>query len=359
MSRTIEKQLRKVAGMARRLSCDGVLITEAENLCYATGFVGLEGMVLVTARGQGFCFTDSRYIESAQKNIPAYQVIQPDCSYPQCAAKLCEEYGLKTLLFEDQAMTVSDFRRYEAALPCKLVPAGEGFAEMREVKEEYEIKCITAAQRIAEQALDELIPLIKVGVTEKELAAELDYRMAKLGSTGVSFPTILVSGANSSLPHGVPSDKKLEKGDFVTIDFGAMVGGYHSDMTRTFAMDHVTDEMQEVYDTVLEAQLAGIRALHVDIPGCDVDKAARDVIEKAGYGQYFGHGLGHSLGLNIHESPRASKAYTRPFVRGNIITVEPGIYIPGKFGVRIEDMIYLETEARRNLTAFPKDLFIL
>ncbi len=353
------RRLKKISGMARRYLCDGVLITEAENLCYATGFVGLEGMILITARGKGYVFTDSRYIEAAQNNIRGYEIIQPAESYPQCAAKLCAELGLNTLLFEDQAMTVSEFRRYEMAIPGRLVPTGEGFAELREVKEEYEIKCISAAQHIAEKALEELLPMIKPGAVEKELAAELEYRMAKLGSTGVSFPTILVSGAKTSLPHGTPGDKKIQNGDFVTIDFGAMVGGYHSDMTRTFAVGYATDEMHAVYDTVLEAQLAGIRALHVDIPGCEVDKAARDVIEKAGYGQYFGHGLGHSLGLNIHENPRASKAYDRPFVRGNIITVEPGIYIPGKFGVRIEDMIYLETEARRNLTAFPKDLMIL
>ena len=355
------ERLHKLAAMARANHCDGVLITEAENLCYATGFVGLEGMVLVTADGKGYCFTDSRYIEAAEKAIApwGYQVIQPDVSYPQCVAQLCQEHKLESLLFEDQDMTVASHARYTAAVPAKLIPAGEAFSETREVKEEIEVERIVAAQRIAEKALEEILPLIKPGAVEREVAAELDYRMARLGSTGVSFPTIFVSGAKSSLPHGTPGDKKIEAGDFVTIDFGAMVGGYHSDMTRTFAVGFATDEMKKVYNTVLEAQLAGIEAFAVGKPGSEVDKAARDIIEAAGYGPYFGHGLGHSLGLNIHESPRAAKTYHREFVQGNIVTIEPGIYLPGKFGVRIEDMVYLGADGKRNLTNFPKELLIL
>ena len=355
------ERLHKLAAMARANHCDGVLITEAENLCYATGFVGLEGMVLVTADGKGYCFTDSRYIEAAEKAIApwGYQVIQPDVSYPQCVAQLCQEHKLESLLFEDQDMTVASHARYTAAVPAKLIPAGEAFSETREVKEEIEVERIVAAQRIAEKALEEILPLIKPGAVEREVAAELDYRMARLGSTGVSFPTIFVSGAKSSLPHGTPGDKKIEAGDFVTIDFGAMVGGYHSDMTRTFAVGFATDEMKKVYNTVLEAQLAGIEAFAVGKPGSQVDKAARDIIEAAGYGPYFGHGLGHSLGLNIHESPRAAKTYHREFVQGNIVTIEPGIYLPGKVGVRIEDMVYLGADGKRNLTNFPKELLIL
>lgn len=354
-------RLEKLAALAREKGCDGVLITEEENLCYATKFVGLEGMILITADGKGFCHTDSRYIEAAEKAVTpqGYQVIQPEQSYPACAARLCREEKLETLLFEDQAMRVSDFRRYESSLPCKLEPAKEGFAQLREVKEEEEVQHIIAAQRIAEQALQETLPLMKPGVAERELVAELEYRMARLGSTGVSFSTILVSGAKSSMPHGVPGDKKLENGDFITIDFGAMAAGYHSDMTRTFALGHATEEMKKVYDIVLRAQLAGIEALRVGASGAEVDAAARDVIKAEGYGDYFGHGLGHSVGLNIHEEPRASRGYSRAFRSGNIITMEPGIYLPGRFGVRIEDMIYLDGEKKRNLTAFPKDLCIL
>lgn len=354
-------RLEKLAVMAREKGCGGVLITELENLCYATGFVGLEGMVLVTASGKGFCFTDSRYIEAAEKEISplGYQVIQPRESYPACAAKLCREEGLETLLFEDRAMSVSTFRTYEKELPTKLVPAEDAFVVLREVKEEEEVSRIVAAQRIAEQALEELLPMIRPGAVERELAAELDYRMARLGSTGVSFETIFVSGAKSSMPHGHPGEKKIEAGDFVTIDFGAMVGGYHSDMTRTFAVGYATDEMKQVYNTVLQAQLAGIEAFAPGKTGVEVDEAARKVIRDAGYGEYFGHSLGHSLGLNIHENPNASPKCTAVFKTGNIVTMEPGIYLPGKFGVRIEDMVYLGADGKRNLTRFPKELTIL
>lgn len=354
-------RLEKLAGLAKERGCDGVLITEAENLCYATGFVGLEGMVLVTAEGKGFCFTDSRYIEAAEKEIAplGYRVIRPDESYPAVASQLCREENLSRLLFEDRAMSVADFRHYEPMLPADLVPAEDGFVVLREVKEETEITRIVKAQRIAEQALQEILPLLKPGAVEREVAAELDYRMARLGSTGVSFDTILISGAKSSMPHGKPGDKRIEAGDFVTIDFGAMVGGYHSDMTRTFAIGYATDEMKKVYDTVLQAQLAGIEAFAPGKTGREVDGTARKIIADAGYGPFFGHSLGHSLGLNVHENPNASPKSDVPFKVGNIVTMEPGIYLPGKFGVRIEDMVYLGEDGKRNLTAFPKELMIL
>lgn len=354
-------RLEKIAAMLRERGVDAMLITGEENLCYATGFVGLEGMVFITAAGEGFCFTDSRYIEAVTAEVAplGYQVLQPEQAYPAAAQELAARFGVETLGFEDRVMTVSDHGSYAQALSCTLVPVENAFEVLREVKEETEVQRIVAAQRIAEAALVRILPLIRPGAVEKELAAELDYQMLKLGSTGVSFETILVSGAKSSLPHGKPGEKKLEDGDFVTIDFGAMVGGYHSDMTRTFAVGHATEEMRRVYATVLEAQTAGIAALAVGMPGNQVDQAARDVIERAGYGSYFGHGLGHSLGLNIHENPRASRLYPEPFKTGNIITIEPGIYLPGKFGVRIEDMVYLAADGKRNLTCAPKELTIL
>ena len=354
-------RLEKIAAMLRQRELDAMLITGEENLCYATGFVGLEGMVFITAAGKGWCFTDSRYIEAATAAVAplGYTVIQPERGYAQTAQELVLEQDIGTLGFEDRVMTYDAYQTYAAAIGCQLVPVKDAFEVLREVKEQAEVDCIVAAQRIAEAALERLLPHIRPGAVETELAAELEHQMRLLGSTGVSFPTILVSGAKSSLPHGTPGDKKIAYGDFVTIDFGAMVGGYHSDMTRTFAVGSATDEMKLVYDTVLRAQLAGIEALEVGVAGCDVDKAARDIIEQAGYGKYFGHGLGHSLGLNIHESPRASRFWPHPFKEGNIITIEPGIYLPGKFGVRIEDMVYLSADGKVNLTNAPKNLQIL
>ena len=354
-------RLEKISAALRDHGWDAALIVGGENLCYATGFVGLEGMVFITKDGRGFCHTDSRYIEAAETQIAplGYEVRMPDEPYSQAAAALVREYGTERLAFEDRVVPVSEYEKYKNDVFCALIPATDMYEVLREVKEEEEITHIVAAQRIAEKALHELLPRLKPGAVERELAAELNYLMEKNGSTGVSFPTILVSGPKSSMPHGVPGDKKLENGDFVTIDFGAMAGGYHSDMTRTFAIGSVTDEMKKVYDTVLLAQLVGIAATEAGRSGREVDGAARRVIEEAGYGAYFGHGLGHSLGLNIHESPRTSKTSEAQLKTGNVITVEPGIYLAGRFGVRIEDMVYLASDGRRNLTDFPKELMIL
>ena len=242
-------RLEKIAEMLRQRKLDAVLITGEENLCYATGFVGLEGMVFITAAGKGWCFTDSRYIEAAEAAVAplGYAVIQPEESYPKTAQALVLQENIGTLGFEDRVMTFDAYQTYSAAIGCHMMPVKDAFEVLREVKEQAEVDCIVAAQRIAEQALEKLLPFIKPGAVENELAAELEHQMRVLGSTGVSFPTILVSGAKSSLPHGTPGDKKIEYGDFVTIDFGAMVGGYHSDMTRTFAVGTATDEMKKGY----------------------------------------------------------------------------------------------------------------
>lgn len=356
-------RLEKIAAMLREKGIDAVMLTGQENLQYATTFGHLEGFVIITKEGAGYCYTDSRYIEDAT-NVMAplgYTVIQPESSYPtaETPQEVIDRCGIKTLAFEDLLMPVNTFINYQKALSAKMVPIGNTFELLREVKDEGEIASIVAAQRIAESALEELLPHIKVGAREDELAAELEYLMKKKGSEDVSFPTILLSGSRTSMPHGKPGRKTIEKGDFVTIDFGAKKNGYGSDMTRTFAVGFASDEMKKIYNTVLYAQLAGIEALEVGKKGCDVHQAALDVISEAGYGAFFRHGLGHSLGLNIHENPRASLSYEGTFKQGNVITMEPGIYIPGLGGVRIEDMIYLAPEGKRNLTQFPKELMIL
>ncbi|ODU55758.1 MAG: hypothetical protein ABT01_05455 [Clostridium sp. SCN 57-10] len=360
-------RLTNIASMLRQKGWDALLLCCAEHIGgesmqYATGMHGLEGMVIVTAKGEGYCFTDSRYIEAAQKIVAAngLRVEQASKKYCTTAAELAAALGLRCIAFEDRVMTYAEYQAYAEALPCGMAPAGDALTALRAVKTDDEVEYIVAAQRIAERAFDEVLGLVSPGMTEVALAAELEYRMRKLGAEGLAFSTIFVSGANSSLPHGVPTEKKLERGEFVTVDFGARVNGYCSDMTRTFALGEATDEMRRVYDTVLAAQLAGIEALAVGKKGHEVDEAARDVIEAAGYGEYFGHGLGHSVGLHVHDpGPRASKGAEDAFTDGNIITMEPGIYLPGRFGVRIEDMILVKAEGNRNLTACPKSLLIL
>lgn len=353
----------KIAAMVKEKGFDAVLLTGQENLQYATTFPHLEGFAIITADGRGYCYTDSRYIEEAQNIVgpQGFKVVMPEGSYPKFATpqEVIDECGIKTLAFEDLLMPVSDYRNYQQALTAELAPVGHEFEVLREVKDETEIAAIVEAQRIAEASLSEIMEKIRPGAYEDELCAELEYLMKKKGSEAVSFSTIFISGAKTSMPHGKPSHKMIEDGDFVTIDFGAKRLGYGSDMTRTFAVGHATDEMKKIYNIVLEAQQAGIDALDVGKSGREVDAAARDVIAGYGYGEYFGHGLGHSLGLNIHENPKASRGYEGLFKQGNIITMEPGIYIPGKGGVRIEDMIYLAPEGKRNLTEFPKELIIL
>ncbi len=355
-------RIEKIAAMAREKGVDAVLVTAGSTLQYATAF-RVEGFVIVTAAGEGWCYTDSRYIEAATAAMTplGYQVIQPEGSYPtfKTPQEVIDKCGIKTLGFEDLLMPVHDYNAYREALSVELVPIGNGFEVLRECKDELEVECIVAAQRIAESALHEIVKMIKPGAYEDELAAELEYLMRKKGSEGLAFSTIFLSGARTSMPHGKPLHKAIEPGDFVTIDFGARKNGYCSDMTRTFAVGFATDEMKKVYNTVLGAQLAAIEALEVGKPGCEVDGVARDYIAKAGYGDYFRHGLGHSLGLDVHENPRASMTYTGAFKQGNIITMEPGIYIPGFGGVRIEDMLYLGPEGKRDLTEFPKELMIL
>ena len=271
--------------------------------------------------------------------------------------------GAKSVAVEAERMTLKQYAEFARALEgIDVVCDGEldvVIEKIRSIKSKAQVEKIIKAQRIAEAAFEHILTFIKEGVTEKEVALELDYYMLSHGADGLSFETIAVSGKNSSKPHGVPSDKKIEKGDFVTMDFGAVVEGYHSDMTRTVAVGFVTDEQKNVYETVLKAQAAAQAAASSGVCCADVDKAARDVIENAGYGEYFNHSTGHGVGVEIHEYPRLSKLCKTALSVGNVVTDEPGIYIPEKFGVRIEDMLLITENGCENLTRAPKELIIL
>ena len=339
---------------------DAVLLTAAPNRLYASGFPSTAGMALATRDGAWF-FVDSRYIEVARKRIPNAEVllVDRDHSYTRLIEDVVQTQSIRRRGFEDAMMSVAEYESLRKALSCELTGASELMDELRAVKDAEEIETLIAAQRIAERALQEILNDIRPGVTEKAIAARIEYLMRCYGAEKTSFDTIVVSGANSSMPHGVPSDKKIEAGDFVTMDFGCKLNGYCSDMTRTVAVGHATDEMRTVYQTVLEAQLAGIAAARAGVTGREVDGAARKVIADAGYGEYFGHGFGHGLGVEIHEAPTAAPSYDRPLPAGAVISAEPGIYLPGKLGVRIEDVIVLEENGSRNITLAPKELLIL
>ncbi len=344
-----------------REGLDAVLIVGEKNQRYAAGFPFTDGYVLV-ARRQAWLITDSRYIEAASQAAPDCVRVQLyDREHPGLALLKADlaEAGVESLGAEEETLSHGRFLALEQRLGCSFKPAQRIFSRLRASKTDEELKSMTQAQRISEAALEETLPLIRPGMTERQVAAELVYRMLRHGSEGNSFDPIVVTGAKTSMPHGVPGDEVIQDGDFVTMDFGSLKDGYCSDMTRTVAVGHATEEMRQVYDIVLKAQLAGIAAARAGIPGKKIDGAARKVIADAGYGAYFGHGFGHSLGLDIHEAPGASPSGTVPMPESAVVSAEPGIYLPGRFGVRIEDVMVLRQEGCELLTRAPKDLIIL
>ena len=319
---------------------DALCITSQPGEYYAVGLKG-EGVVLVTRQGCHY-FTDSRYIELAQNTVTNADVtmVTPHQDHLALASLVLEHYGLKRVGIEEAYLTVERWQKMKIAFPA------EDLAVMQK------------AQDITDQVFAEMCEFLHAGVTESEVAAQLTYLQMKHGAEGNSFPPIVASGANGSMPHAIPTAKPIQKGEFVTMDFGCIYQGYCSDMTRTVAIGQPSDEMRRVYDAVLEAQLAGIAAAKAGVPGCDVHNAAWDVLKKYGYGDYFGHGFGHSLGIEIHESPNANRANTKPLPAGAVLSAEPGVYLPGKFGVRTEDVIFLTETGNRILTHAPKHLII-
>ena len=353
---------KKIAGVLETHSLDAVLLTCEANRFYASGFhsSGTDGVAIVT-RNHNYYFTDSRYTEAAARHVRDAEIRETGREHPYSALinEVIEKEHITRMGYEDEYMTAADFRRFSEKLHCELVPATELLWTLRAVKDQAELDCMIQAQRIAEKALADILGEIRPGVTEKEIAALLLYKMLHYGAEDKSFDPIVVSGPNGSLPHGIPGDRKIERGDFVTMDFGCKFGGYCSDMTRTVAVGEPGDEMKKVYHTVLEAQLAGIAAARAGVPGKSIDAAARKVIEEAGYGEYFGHGYGHSVGIEIHESPNANTRDESLMPVGAAVSAEPGIYLPGKFGVRIEDVTILTENGCIDITQSPKELIIL
>lgn len=354
------KNIEKYQSLLETGEVDALLLTSVYNRLYAAQYRVAEGVAVVTREG-AYYFTDSRYIEAAEKNLKGFTVrmTHPGSSEIERINEVIGEHTIKKLGFEENDMTYGDYLRYNEALHAVLVPMQAKIDAFRATKEPWEIELMRKAQAITDQTFSELCKIIQAGMTEKELEAELLYRLYKHGAEGHSFDPIVVSGPNTSLPHGVPGERKLEFGDFITMDFGCIYGGYCSDMTRTVALGFVSEEMDKVYKTVLKAQLAGIAATKAGVAGRDIDGTARKVIADAGYGDYFGHGYGHSLGILIHEAPNANTRNDQPMPAGAVVSAEPGIYLPGKFGVRIEDVTVITETGCEVLTKSPKNLIIL
>ena len=354
-------RFQKIAEKLDEHGLDAMMVTSAPNRMYAAQFRSSAGMAIITRDGSYF-FTDSRYIEAARKAVTGAEIGQNTTDKPLSALanEVIAKHGIKRLGFEEQYATVGEYNTWKEKLTCEeLVPAAQLLTNLRAVKDQSELDALIAAQRIAEKALQEALEFIKPGRTEKEISAFLQYRMLCNGADRMSFEPIVVSGVNSSMPHGVPSHKKVEEGDFLTMDFGCMLDGYCSDMTRTVAIGHVTEEMDKVYHTVLAAQAAGAAAAKAGVKGMDIHAAAAKVISNAGYGDYFGHGFGHGLGIEVHENPGAGQKASVPLPVNAVISAEPGIYIPGKFGVRIEDVLIIQENGCKDIMEAPKELLVL
>jgi len=360
MSIAMQNRYKKLRAKMAELGLDAIYVNSPENHLYMCGFDNPDGCLFIT-KETTYVFADFRYIEAAKAEAdPEFCTVclpgQPKIS------EVVGEMGIRVIGYEDESLTCSEFERFRDALKehsAEYVPMGGTFTGIRAFKSEEEVEYITAAQRIAEAAFEHILKTITYDMTEIEVAAELEYFMKKHGSDKPSFDTVCVSGTASARPHGVPRPVKLEKG-FLTMDYGAMVKGYHSDMTRTVVIGKADAEEKRLYNTVLEAQLAALDAITEGVRNADMDKVARDIIDNAGYAGCFGHGLGHGVGLMIHESPNLSfRSGDAVLAAGQLITVEPGIYLEGKYGCRIEDMVFITPGGKRNLTECPKELIEL
>ena len=343
------------------LQTDAMLITDPYNMRYLSGFRGGEGILYISGKSH-VLITDSRYTEAASKES-TYKVEEESRNRrrEEILASYIRGEKIRTLGFEDLHMKCAAYQKLRDAMPegLRFIPLGGSVNALREIKSEGEIQLLARAEQIGDEAFSDLLGVLHAGMTEREVAAELEYRMKKRGAQGFSFDTIAASGPNSSMPHAIPTDRKLADGDFLTLDFGCLYEGYCSDMTRTIAIGNVSNRQKEIYHTVLAAQNAALQGLHAGMTGEAGDALARDVIRKAGYGDCFGHALGHSVGLYIHEEPRLGPGSRVILKKGMIETVEPGIYVPGFCGVRIEDMVVITDDGVIDLTHSPKELIVI
>lgn len=349
----------KITARLPEYGLDAMLVTSAPGERYAVGFEG-EGWVLVSRDGAHYS-TDGRYIEAARQQVTGAEIVLTERgqSHLTLAREEVRRRGLKRVGFESGRVSADELGRWKDSLPCELVAAQGLLDGLRAAKDEEELARMRQAQRITDEAFREILNFIRPGLTEQEVAARLVYELLRRGGRKVSFDPIVAAGANGSMPHAVPGETVLQSGMFVTMDFGCVYDGYCSDMTRTVAVGQPTEEMERVYHTVLEAQRAGIAAARAGITGSEVDRAARQVIQQAGYGAFFSHSFGHSLGLEIHESPNASSSEQKVLPAGAVISAEPGIYLPGRFGVRIEDVLVLREGGCEDITQSPKNLIVL
>ncbi len=353
----LEKRISEIRRCLKEKNAEAFLPAKSENKYYLSMFHSTSFHVLITHE-KNYLITDFRYLEAAQEWKPLFEIVESGNDYK--LLDFLKEMDFNVLATEYSHTSVATMKKIEQALPEMYVENFDGVTEkIRSIKDEYELEATKKAEHIGDLAFEYILGEIRPGISEKEIALKLELKMRELGASGLSFDTICVSGARSSMPHGEPSDKLIETGDFVTMDFGCIYEGYCSDMTRTVAVGSVTDRQRLVYETVLEAQRAAAEAMKPGVRAADVDKAARDVIDRAGFQGCFGHSLGHGTGLEIHETPFASPVSEDVLQAGMLLTDEPGIYLPGEFGVRVEDLCAITENGIINFTESEKKLIIL
>ena len=342
---------------------DALLVISEKNRLYFTGFASTFGYLVLLPDNKSVFITDPRYYEMAQSlEADGVKVVQISngISAIDTLKEVLGDNNVKTVGYEDTELTVAEFTSLKKDMKeYELAPVGEYINHVRSFKDEQEIDYIKKAQSITDAAFSQLLPMIKVGMTEREIAIELEYLMAKNGAEGLAFDTIIASGVNTSKPHAHPTDKPIELGDPITMDFGVRYHGYCSDMTRTVFLGEPTEEMRKIYNIVLLAQKMGITNAYCGIGGKELDSLCREIIKSNGYEQYFTHGTGHSLGIDIHETPTANMRSTDVLRAKQFITCEPGIYLPGVGGVRIEDLLLIEEDCVIDLTTSDKNIIIL
>lgn len=333
---------------------DALLVTSPYNLRYVSNFTGSTGLSVITQE-KAYFVTDFRYTEQAAEQAKGFEIIKNTGSIYEEVKAIVNKESIANLGFEKDFVTFATYDLLKSLLSADLKPISGLVESLREVKEEAEIETIKQAIKITEYAFEEILSFIKPGVSEIEVANRLDFLMREKGATGVSFDTIVASGKRSAMPHGVASEKLIEQGDMITIDFGCYYKGYVSDMTRTFSLGDPGEELKKIHQIVLDANLKVTEQAKAGVTGKELDAVARDYITEQGYGEAFGHSTGHGMGLEVHEGPGIHHRNENKLVEGNVITNEPGIYIPGLGGVRIEDDLLITKDGNVNLMSVTKE----
>jgi len=356
----LNQRIAKLVAALEEQQIDAAIISEKNNLRYFSGFTAEEALLLIHHSAR-YLITDFRYIEQAQIECPDFEIVDaPGTKTGPFLRETCLSLDVKKLWFDDNTISFRTYSSYKEELkPIELIPDNDIPTGLRTIKTAEEVNYIKKAAELADKGFDYILTRICPGISEREIALELEFFLRRNGSEGLAFPIIAASGNNGSLPHAQPTDKKLETGEFLTLDFGCVVGGYCSDMTRTIALGEPEQELREIYQITLDAQQKALEIIGPGLTGKEVDKQARDHIYSKGYGEHFGHGLGHGVGLNVHEAPRLSMRGDKILKPGMVVSVEPGIYLPGKGGVRIEDLVVITETGYENLVYSEKELIIL